>query len=76
MDFQFMQEYHRDGNDIHIPPDEKLKFDNIQPKDVKLVFECEDCGKKQTDDVSNVTYNGAPMCCDEEMTLSHVEVKG
>jgi hypothetical protein len=51
-----------------------MTYSNIPPKDVRLVFECEDCGKEQRDDVSNVTYNGAPMCCAEEMMLSHAEV--
>lgn len=51
------------------------EFSNVPLSDIRLVFTCEDCDRKKTDDVSNVTYNGAPMCCNIEMMLSHGEVK-
>lgn len=58
------------------PLENPFEFDNIPPSDVEVVFECEDCNKKETDYVSNITYNGAPICCNgEEMMLSHCKVK-
>ena len=53
-----------------------FKFRNVSPKDITLVFECDDCKEKETDDPSNVVYSGAPICpkCLEEMSLSRAEV--
>ena len=56
------------------PLERPFLFNDIPPSNVTLVFECEDCESKIKDDVSNITYNGAPMCCGAEMLLSHCEV--
>ena len=41
---------------------------------VEVVFECDKCTKKEKDIISNVAYNGPPMCCEEEMSMSHCEI--
>ena len=48
----------------------------LQPKDVILVFECDDCNEIQKEMASVAVYNGAPLCpkCENIMELSHAEV--
>lgn len=46
----------------------------IDPGDVELVFECEDCQRKKKVIMSTVIYNGAPLCCSVPMMISHAEI--
>ncbi len=51
----------------------------VQPSDVQLVFECDKCGSKETCDVFEAVYNGAPMCtkCEHgEMEMLHCSIMG
>lgn len=68
-----VRKYLEDDGDSTKP----FKFKNVPPSDIILVFECEDCNIIEKDDVSNVAYNGAPICskCNNVMMLSHGEVK-
>jgi hypothetical protein len=44
--------------------------------DTNVFFECDECNKKESCNVSEATYNGAPMClrCNTEMEMTHVEI--
>jgi hypothetical protein len=48
----------------------------LQPKDVILVFECEDCDNIEKEMASVAVYNGPPLCekCKNIMDFSHGEV--
>lgn len=51
-----------------------LKTTTVDANDITCVFSCDDCKKETKDSVSNIAYDGAPICCGSVMELSHAIV--